>query len=71
MTRTTRATTWRRLLAAAAGLALCAASAQAGVVVVLNSGDATVSLLDQDKRTELRRFDVGKEPHHLMATPDA
>jgi len=58
------------LKAAAAGLILCAAPAHAGVVVVLNSGDATVSLLDQDKRTELRRFDVGKEPHHLMATPD-
>lgn len=54
----------------AAGLMLAAASAQAGVVVVLNSGDASVSLIDQDKRTELRRFDVGKEPHHLMATPD-
>jgi len=47
-----------------------AGPAAATVVVVLNSGDATVSLLDQDRRTELRRFDVGKEPHHLMATPD-
>jgi DNA-binding beta-propeller fold protein YncE len=46
-------------------------SAHAGVVVVLNSGDASISLLDQDKRAEVRRFDVGKEPHHLMATPDA
>jgi DNA-binding beta-propeller fold protein YncE len=60
-----------RLLApAVAGLLLWAAAAHASVVVVLNSGDATVSLLDQDKRTELSRFDVGKEPHHLMATPD-
>lgn len=47
-----------------------AGPAAATVVVVLNSGDATVSLLDQDRRVELRRFDVGKEPHHLMATPD-
>ena len=71
MQRVSSAAPLRRVLAAlAAGLMLSAASAQAGVVVVLNSGDATVSLLDQDKRTELRRFDVGKEPHHLMATPD-
>ena len=47
-----------------------AASAQAGVVVVLNSGDASVSLIDQATRKEIRRFEVGKEPHHLMATPD-
>jgi YVTN family beta-propeller protein len=58
----------RRLLPVLTGV--LATAAQASVVVVLNSGDATVSLLDQDKRTELRRFDVGKEPHHLMATPD-
>jgi YVTN family beta-propeller protein len=58
----------RRLLPVLTGV--LATAAQAGVVVVLNSGDATVSLLDQDKRIELRRFDVGKEPHHLMATPD-
>lgn len=44
--------------------------AMAGVVVVLNSGDATISLIDQDTRKEIRRFEVGKEPHHLMATPD-
>jgi YVTN family beta-propeller protein len=44
--------------------------AMAGVVVVLNSGDATISLIDQDTRTEIRRYPVGKEPHHLMATPD-
>jgi DNA-binding beta-propeller fold protein YncE len=62
----------RRVLPAlAAGLLMWAAAAHAGVVVVLNSGDASVSLLDQDKRTEIRRFEVGKEPHHLMATPDS
>ena len=44
--------------------------AMAGVVVVLNSGDATISLIDQDTRTEIKRYPVGKEPHHLMATPD-
>lgn len=40
------------------------------VVVVLNSGDATVSVIDPQTRTEIRRFEVGKEPHHLLRTPD-
>jgi YVTN family beta-propeller protein len=44
--------------------------AQANVVVVLNSRDATVQLLDQDSYAQLSTFAVGKEPHHLMATPD-
>lgn len=55
-------------------LALCvlsgASSAYANVVVVLNSGDATVSLLDQNTYKEINTFSVGKEPHHLMSTPD-
>src|SRR4051812_23433947 len=44
--------------------------AQANVVVVLNSRDATVQLLDQTTYKDLSTFPVGKEPHHLMATPD-
>ncbi len=55
---------------AAVVLAAVAGAAQAGVVIVLNSGDATISLIDQDSRKEIRRFEVGKEPHHLMSTPD-
>lgn len=43
---------------------------QANVVVVLNSRDATVQLLDQASHKTLQTFPVGKEPHHLMATPD-
>jgi YVTN family beta-propeller protein len=49
---------------------LAGAVAHANVVVVLNSGDATISLLDQASQKELRTIAVGKEPHHLMATPD-
>ncbi|MFZ6844568.1 cytochrome D1 domain-containing protein [Undibacterium sp. RuTC16W] len=44
--------------------------AEASVVVILNSRDATVSLLDQDTQKEISTFPIGKEPHHLMATPD-
>lgn len=42
----------------------------ANVVVVLNSRDASVSLLDQVSHKELGTISVGKEPHHLMPTPD-
>lgn len=45
-------------------------AAQANVVVVLNSRDATVQLLDQTTYKNISTFPVGKEPHHLMATPD-
>jgi YVTN family beta-propeller protein len=44
--------------------------AQANVVVVLNSRDATVQLLDQATYKDFGTIAVGKEPHHLMATPD-
>lgn len=46
------------------------AAAPSNVVVVLNSRDATVQLLDQATYKDLSTFPVGKEPHHLMATPD-
>ena len=46
------------------GLAACAAlvtlPAQADLVTVLNSLDATVSLIDRATRTEIRRVAVGK-----------
>jgi YVTN family beta-propeller protein len=53
---------------------LCVISAapavHANVVVVLNSRDATVQLLDQATFADKGTFAVGKEPHHLMSTPD-
>ena len=45
-------------------------AAHANVVVVLNSRDATVQLIDQATGADNGTFAVGKEPHHLMATPD-
>ena len=60
-------------LSRAISIALCmvtATVAHANVVVVLNSRDATVSLLDQATYQEIGSIPVGKEPHHLMATPD-
>ncbi len=58
-----------RFLLASACL-LATSLVQANVVVVLNSGDATISLLDQVNYRKIDTFPVGKEPHHLMATPD-
>jgi len=54
------------------GLMLGAAAfaAQAEIAVVLNSQDATVSLINKASYAEVRRIPVGKEPHHLMRTPE-
>ena len=35
-------------------------------VVVLNSGDGTVSVIDRATRKVVDTFPVGKEPHHLI-----
>jgi YVTN family beta-propeller protein len=52
-------------------LALSASSAAyADAVLVLNSDEASYSILSRSQRIELRRFPVGREPHHLMVTPD-
>jgi YVTN family beta-propeller protein len=61
---------FRRVLLSSLCLLATAGAAQANVVVVLNSRDATVKLLDQATYAETATFAVGKEPHHLMATPD-
>jgi YVTN family beta-propeller protein len=55
---------------AAAVAALPAVAPPPRPVFVLNSLDATVSVIDPVKYTELRRIPVGKEPHHLYLTPD-
>jgi len=41
-----------------------------GIAIVLNSGDATLSLLDMARGTELRRLPVLREPHHIALSPD-
>ncbi|KFX64172.1 beta-propeller fold lactonase family protein [Paraburkholderia fungorum] len=60
----------------AAGAAVVAAAgffspaAHANNVIVLNSGEATLSLIDETTRQVVGTVPTGKEPHHLMATPD-
>jgi YVTN family beta-propeller protein len=63
-------------MAAGAGLFLGLPDAQAQgaggrpPIFVLNSLDATVSVIDPVTYTELRRVPTGKEPHHLYLAPD-
>jgi len=61
--------------AASASASAPSASAAAASVgprpwFVLNSLDASISVVDPVKFTELRRLPTGKEPHHLYLTPD-
>ena len=45
--------------------------ASADLLYVLNSGEATVSVIDAATHTEIRRIQTLREPHHLVLTPDA
>jgi YVTN family beta-propeller protein len=59
------------LVAAVLWSAFCLdASAAAAPVFVLNSLDASVSVVDPVTWVETRRLPTGKEPHHLYMTPD-
>ena len=58
------------LAALAFTLAAAQAPARAENVIVLNSGDASVSLIDEATQQVVETVPVGKEPHHLIATPD-
>ncbi|HKU00017.1 MAG TPA: hypothetical protein VJS30_26340, partial [Paraburkholderia sp.] len=39
-------------------------------VIVLDSGEAQLSLIDEASRSVVGTEPTGKEPHHLMITPD-
>jgi YVTN family beta-propeller protein len=60
-------------LAAVVGLT-CGVAAQARAlkspIFVLNSLDASVSVIDPASWKETKRIPTGKEPHHLYLTPD-
>jgi YVTN family beta-propeller protein len=44
--------------------------AQSRPIFVLNSLDASVSVIDPASWKEVKRLNTGKEPHHLYLTPD-
>jgi DNA-binding beta-propeller fold protein YncE len=64
----------RRLLIAgwtsASLIAASQAAAQPAPIFVLNSLDASVSIIDPTAWKEVRRLSTGTEPHHLYLTPD-
>ncbi|MEX3688953.1 beta-propeller fold lactonase family protein [Paraburkholderia sp. BR14263] len=71
--------TFSRVAAKAATFALaCAATvatfastaAYANNIIVLNSGEATLSLIDDKTHEVVGTVPTGKEPHHLFPTPD-
>jgi YVTN family beta-propeller protein len=41
-----------------------------GIAFVINSGAASVSVIDMTSLREIRRIPVLREPHHLMLSPD-
>jgi len=49
---------------------LLAPAARADLLFVLNSGEASISIVDPATRQEVRRIPVLREPHHLVLTPD-
>ncbi len=62
---------WQRLLALAfllAGLAPMAAFGKAAVV--LNSDDDSLSVIDTETYKETSRAYIGRQPHHLIVSPD-
>ena len=67
-------TAMRLLLILIATLAVAATNAPVvlpnEVAVILNSAEGTVSLIDRKTYEVVKRYPIGKEPHHLMITPD-
>lgn len=57
-------------LALVAGMPARAAPLAPGAVLVINSGEATLSVLDVASRTERQRIHVLREPHHWALSPD-
>ncbi|HEY1609727.1 MAG TPA: YncE family protein, partial [Paraburkholderia sp.] len=47
-----------------------ARSAAANNIIVLNSADATLTLVDEATQQVVGTVPTGKEPHHLFPTPD-
>lgn len=47
-----------------------AAPVAADIAIVLNSNDDGMSIIDTRTYREIKRVPIGKEPHHLIPTPD-
>src|SRR5215475_948867 len=51
-------------------LALANPAFASGLAFIVNSGGASISLVDMSSLKELRRIPVLREPHHLTLSPD-
>ncbi len=51
-------------------IALASPASATGAVLVMNSNDASLSVIDMASHRELRRIPVLREPHHVVLTPD-
>src|SRR5215212_508555 len=60
----------KKLAIAATTLLAVVGTARADAVLVLNSEEASYSILSRSTRAEVARLPVGREPHHLLLTPD-
>ena len=60
----------RRLLLSLGLLLAPATSHAAGAVLVMNSGEASLSIIDMAGQREIRRIPALREPHHVMLSPD-
>jgi YVTN family beta-propeller protein len=61
----------KNMVIAVLALGLSASAvAHADQVIVLNSEEASYSVLSRGQRTEVQRLPLGREPHHLVQTPD-
>lgn len=58
------------LFAALLPLVLPGIARAGGLAVVVNSAEASVSLIDMDRRAEVKRVPMLREPHHMALTPD-
>ena len=59
-----------RLLLVLLALAAVLPAHAAGIAIVLNSGSASLSLVDMATQAEVKRIPVLREPHHLALSPD-
>ena len=60
----------RLSIAALAFSLVVGGAARADSVIILNSEEASYSILSRSARAEVVRLPVGREPHHLILSPD-
>src|SRR3978361_457987 len=58
------------LLFCALSCAAATAAKAGGIAFVVNSGRATISVIDMTTLKEVRRIPTLREPHHLVLSPD-